>query len=118
MTEEEIEKEAKEYSQGNFYSEQGFLYGYERGSAESRKEVRLYETTCINRLHHIEKENEELKARVEQLSNDNHVLKTSFIMQQGQIEKMKCCGNCDNNAYCDKEHYGNDKGCKDWELAE
>lgn len=41
MTEEEIkemEKEAKEYAQGNFYSEQGFLYGYERGFAEGRKE--------------------------------------------------------------------------------
>ena len=38
MTDKEIEKEAKEYSQGNFYSEQGFMYGYERGSAEGRKE--------------------------------------------------------------------------------
>lgn len=36
MTEEEIEKEAKEYSQGNFYSEQGFLYGYERGYEDCR----------------------------------------------------------------------------------
>lgn len=41
MTDEEIkemEKEAKEYAQGNFYSEQGFLYGYERGFEEGRKE--------------------------------------------------------------------------------
>lgn len=33
---EEMEKEAKEYSQGNFYSEQGFLYGYERGYEDCR----------------------------------------------------------------------------------
>lgn len=80
----------------------------------------------------LEKENEELKAQIEQLSNDNHVLKTSFIAQQEQIEelkthckavdevneKMKCCSNCANNAYCEKEHYGNDKGCEEWELAE
>lgn len=38
--------------------------------------------------------------------------------QKVQIEKMKCCGNCDNNPYCEKEHYGNDKGCENWECAE
>lgn len=37
----------------------------------------------------IAKENEELKEQIDQLSNDNHVLKTSFITQQEQIEKMK-----------------------------
>lgn len=36
----------------------------------------------------------ELLDQIEQLSNDNHVLKTSFITQQAQIEKMKCCENC------------------------
>lgn len=35
---EEMEKEAKEYAQGNFYLEQGFLYGYERGFEKGRKE--------------------------------------------------------------------------------
>lgn len=34
MPDEMIEKEAKEYAQGNFYSEQGFIYGYERGFTE------------------------------------------------------------------------------------
>ena len=42
------------------------------------------------------KQNLELKAQIEQLSNDNHVLKTAFITQKEQIEKMKCCGNCIN----------------------
>lgn len=37
----------------------------------------------------LEKENAELKAQIEQLSNDNHVLKTAFITQQEQIEKMQ-----------------------------
>lgn len=59
----------------------------------------------IGRIEQLEKEKsdiaedfciqlKELKAQIEQLSNDNHVLKTSFITQQAQIEKMKCCGNC------------------------
>lgn len=38
MKDEEIEKKAKEYAKGNFYSEQGFLYGYEIGLEEGRKE--------------------------------------------------------------------------------
>lgn len=46
---------------------------YDDAIEEGRKEVREHETTCVNRLHHIEKENKELKA---------------------QIEKMKCCENC------------------------
>lgn len=32
---------------------------------------------------------QELEAQIAQLSNDNHVLKTSFITQQEQIEKTK-----------------------------
>ncbi|MCQ2086509.1 MAG: hypothetical protein MJZ37_00335 [Bacilli bacterium] len=36
-------------------------------------------------LHRID----ELKEQIEQLSNDNHVLKTSFIMQQEQIEVLE-----------------------------
>lgn len=62
---------------------------YDIGLAEGRKEVREHETTCVNRLHHLEKENAELKAQIDQLSNDNHVLKTSFIIQKEKIEKMK-----------------------------
>lgn len=61
---------------------------------------------------------EELKEQVEQLSNDNHVLKTAFIEQQEQIEKMKCCGNCKDEL----KQYDRG-GCPDcvdlskWELA-
>ena len=36
-------------------------------------------------LHRIE----ELEEQIEQLSNDNHVLKTSFITQQEQIEVLE-----------------------------
>lgn len=34
---DEMEKEAKEYAQGNFYLEQGFLYGYELGFEKGKK---------------------------------------------------------------------------------
>lgn len=53
----------------------------------------------------LTEENEELKAQIEQLSNDNHVLKTSFITQQEQIEKMKNCPNCKNRYPETKEDY-------------
>lgn len=83
---------------------------------------------------------EELKEQVEQLSDDNHVLKTAFIEQQEeikslseenrglkdtvitlrkQIKKMKCCGNCKDEL----KQYDRG-GCPDcvdlskWELAE
>lgn len=75
---------------------------------------------------------EEKAAQVEQLSNDNHLLKTSFITQQEHIEelkshckavdevneKMKNFYNCKNSsrALCPNEHKC--KGCEDWELAE
>lgn len=48
----------------------------------------------IQYIKELKEENAELKAQIEQLSNDNYVLKTSFITQNEQIEKMKCCGNC------------------------
>lgn len=74
----------------------------------------------------LEKENERLKTQIDQLSNDNHVLKTSFITQQEQIGKMKNVGNCKHSMKCakwnEKQSYlGLMKfclNCKDWELAE
>lgn len=69
------------------------------------------------RLNELKKENEELKKQIDQLSTDNHVLKTAFIEQQEQIEKMICCHNCKNfidKSYCItpcEEH-------RKWELAE
>lgn len=89
-----------------------YLDGLAEGRKELKKENKIMEEIIIGEQQEIN----ELKAQVEQLSNDNHVLKTAFITQSEQIEKMKCCGNCDKNAYCEKEHYGNDKGCEDFEL--
>lgn len=70
----------------------------------------------------------ELKKQIDQLSNDNHVLKTSFITQQDQIEKMKCGGNCKHSYYANtggcydmkcRLTYCDCINCKDkWELAE
>lgn len=53
-----------------------------------------------------------------QKDNVRHLIENISDRYSNQIENMKCCGNCDNNAYCDKEHYGNNKGCDKWELAE
>lgn len=82
---------------------------------------------------------EELKQQVEQLSYDNHVLKTSFVMQQEEIaelkahckavdevnEKMKNCLNCKHDNELDAEYCQNcdrpykSKPIKDeWELSE
>lgn len=75
------------------------------------------------RLKELEKENAELKEQIDQLSNDNHVLKTSFITQQAQIEKMKNCSNCNGikpngmrSEKCDFCFRGKDFIY--WELAE
>lgn len=78
MTDEEIEKEAKEYAQGNFYLEQGFLYGYELGLAEGKKEGyeqgknNERESQCGKKnyekdIARLEKENEKLKAANKEL---------------------------------------------------
>ena len=63
---------------------------------------------------------EEIIARVKSsLQREKAFLTLEMIEElEKQIKKMKCCGNCDNNSYCEKERYGNDKGCKDWGLAE
>lgn len=59
---EEMEKEAKEYAQGNFYLEQGFLYGYERGFEKGRKEfenenakqkVQIEKMKCCDNCKHL-----------------------------------------------------------------
>ncbi len=74
------------------------LQGYKKGLAEGRKEGyeqgknNERESQCGKKNYEkdiakLEKENEKLKALIDQLSNDNHVLKTSFIVQQEQIEK-------------------------------
>lgn len=79
----------------------------------------------VDNYEELEKGNAELKAQIDQLSNDNHVLKTSFITQQEQIknleedkgqiifesdlkikaleemiEKMKNVGNCKHSITC------------------
>ena len=66
-----------------------------------------FEVIC-KKLADLEKENAELKTQIDQLSNDNHILKTAFITQKEQIEylnseilQMRCPGNC-NNANSEK----------------
>ena len=69
----------------------------------------------IEEIEQLEKENAELKEQIEQLSNDNHVLKTSFIIQQEQIDKMKNKLNCSKYHYCLCKDIVC-KDCKDWKM--
>lgn len=88
----------------------------EKEYKEKTENMFIKNTVLINENEALKKENEELKAdkewldntnneqtvvilklqqQIEQLSNDNYVLKTAFITQKEQNEKMKCCGNCE-----------------------
>lgn len=88
----------------------------EKEYKEKTENMFIKNTVLINENEALKKENEELKKdkewldntnneqtvvilelqqQIEQLSNDNYVLKTAFITQKEQNEKMKCCGNCE-----------------------
>lgn len=96
---------------------------------ELQERIREVENDSNNCEHWSYERIKELEQQVEQLSNDNHVLKTSFITQQEQIEKMRCCGNC-KHYYCSNDTKGKCKLlnpnankcgfniCAKWELAE
>lgn len=81
---------------------------------ELEKENKISEEIIIGEQQEIN----ELKKEKEWLEKTDNEQTDLILKLYEQIEKMKCCGNCDNNAYCDKEHYGNDKGCNEWGLAE
>lgn len=80
--------------------EEAFFAGFEGGMSK----VRLTETTCVNRLHHVEKELAEQKAQNEKIAelkaaHESDKKTISLIIKKGkeleeQIEKMKCCANC------------------------
>lgn len=48
-----------------------------------------YKKQRNRRIDELQKENAELKEQINQLSNDNHILKTSFILQQEQIAELE-----------------------------
>ena len=60
--------------------------GYEQGLAEGRKEVREHETTCVNRLHFIEKENAVLKTEYRQTEKDYAELKVIAANRKAFID--------------------------------
>lgn len=146
MTEEEIEKEAKEYAQGNFYSEQGFLYGYERGFEEGRKKEAdlIFESWCKGSddeqcecgfLKKIEKENAELKEKLKGFENGDVAWQGDMdktIKQNLELKehckavdevnfKLRNCYNCKNNnskisVFC--KYFNKCENKNYWELAE
>ena len=69
MIDEEIINKAKETSNGNFYYEQGFAYGYELGEENGRKEIFpsfIKKTEMLEtRVSILEEENEQLKEKLE-----------------------------------------------------
>ena len=87
---DECISEVQDY-EGNyiyFYSriEKAYLDGLAEGRKEEKKRCLMFFKAETEEL---EKENAELKEQINQLSNDNHVLKTAFITQEEQIEKIK-----------------------------
>lgn len=67
---------------------------YLDGLTEGRKEVREHETTCINRLHFIEKENEELKAQLEKPRCENAYLTIDKCHALVPCYTVYNCRNC------------------------
>lgn len=73
MTDEEILNKAKETSGGNYSYEQGFVYGFELGEENGRKEIfpsfvkkkEMLET----RVSILEEENAELKEQIENMQS-------------------------------------------------
>ena len=69
MSDEEIKNKAKETSGGNYYYEQGFIYGFELGEESGRDELRedfqQGKVTCagmtIQEIINMKEENAELK---------------------------------------------------------
>lgn len=107
MTDEEIEKEAKKCSQGNFYYEQGFVYGFELGLAEGRKTEadKIFDEWCSG-SHDEPQECGFLK----QLKNENAKLTKENAEFKKEISILLSCSNCPENKggyVCEKEY--NDK---------
>ena len=62
-----------------------YIYGLNEG----RKEVREHETTCINRLHYIEKENAELKNQIEKQKSINKDYVDEVYNYQKELEECE-----------------------------
>lgn len=79
----------------------------------------------------LEKENEALKQQIAIYEGYSKIDKSEIKQLKQQIEKMKCCGNCENwywsedddypeEMYCNKlkEHKEPNDKCDKWELTE
>ena len=99
--------------------EQGFKDGYKR----CNKDNEVYMANLTSKIIELEKENAELKKRVEELELviqiDNRL---EIEKLKAQIEKMKCCSNCANGLrnglLCDRQIECRKNNNKLWELAE
>ena len=138
MTEEEIKKFAKEYVQNNtdesvnsFIGEQlqkAFIEGtdfmYYSNNEELKKEL-TEKDKQIAELKKIEEEYYDFiqKKNEEDWKGDNVVgcLKLKIEQLKAQIEKMKCCDNCEHNFDVDGTRSNHCVKCKNfsnWELEE
>lgn len=73
-----------------------FCHEHDRFAPNDETKIIMLEEEIeeLKELHESDKESfrliiDKANEKIEQLSNDNHVLKTAFITQQDKIEKMK-----------------------------
>lgn len=138
ITDKEIKNKAKETSGGNYYYEQGFVYGFELGEENGRKEVYKelewvtdtdnYIASKLERLKELEKENklkEEIiigeQQEINQLEKEIAELKTHCKAVDEVNVKLRNCFNCKNNSsktsvFC--RFYVSCKNNEYWQLAE
>lgn len=64
----------------------------------------------------LEKKNEELTERIEDLQEQNSEMFNTIALQEQQIEKMKCCGNCKKEGVCDNDCAKYKDNYHEWEL--
>ncbi len=115
MSDEEIKNKAKETSGGNYYYEQGFIYGFELGEESGRDELRedfqQGKVTCagmtIQEIINMKEENAELKAHCKAVDEVNVKLRNCFNCKNNSSKTSVFCRfyvSCKNNEY--------------WQLAE
>ena len=91
----------------------------------TRKGFKLTPTHKDKQIEKLEKENAELTDRLDQLQEQNSEMFNTIVLQEQQIEKMKCCENCaENDKYDFYDDTWHDDVCGDcenqcnWKLKE
>lgn len=108
MAKEELEKEAGEYAKP-FYNMTRYDYVEERTHIKE---------AYLAGAEPREKRIAELKEQVEALANVNIKAQNIIGELKAQIEKMKCCCNCDNYCQCKNRRCNGCHNFSHWKLKE